>query len=358
MIAATTTQIRRHTHQRTPFSGTATKWFGPLGAMAGKPGPDNGTYHPRQGHRRQGGFPAFFNHGAGNGAPAGPSTGGSSVEQANEHDYGVGVTNISQEVQERLIAEFAPKIRIMANRLASRLPPHLDVDDIINVGVIGLMDAMTKYDRERETLFKTYAEFRIRGAMLDEIRSMDWVPRSIREKASKLRNAYQELEQKLGRPATEEEVAKAMGITLEALHKVLHQVSHTAVLSLDDLGIDSDREVNILECIAQDATPDPLANLIQQDMWDLLGEAIEQLPKKERLVVTLYYYEELTMREIGGVLGITESRVSQLHSQAILRVKGKVAHIREKRRAQGKNKDLKECRGTAEKKRRYAMTTP
>jgi RNA polymerase sigma factor for flagellar operon FliA len=279
------------------------------------------------------------------------------VEKGDKRDYGVGVSNITTAVQERLIAEFAPKIRIMANRLASRLPPHLDVDDIINVGVIGLMDAMTKYDPDRETLFKTYAEFRIRGAMLDEIRAMDWVPRSIREKASKLRGTYQELEQRLGRPASEEEVATAMGVDLDTLHKTLQQVSHTAVLSLDDLGVDADREVNILECIAHDGTTDPLSDLIQQDMWDLLGEAIEQLPEKERMVITLYYYEELTMREIGGVLGITESRVSQLHSQAILRVKGKIANIRERRRAEGR-RPLKGEKGATDKKRKYAGTSP
>jgi len=280
------------------------------------------------------------------------------VEKAGKREYGVGVAKITTEVQERLIAEFAPKIRIMANRLASRLPPHLDVDDIINVGVIGLMDAMTKYDPERETLFKTYAEFRIRGAMLDEIRAMDWVPRSIREKAAKLRSTYQELEQRHGRPASEEEVAAALGVELEGLHKILQQVSHTAVLSLDDLGVDADREVNILECIAHEGTADPLSNLIQQDMWDLLGEAIEQLPEKERMVITLYYYEELTMREIGGVLGITESRVSQLHSQAILRVKGKIAGIRERRRSSAKRPPLKGETRLSEKKRKYASITP
>ena len=280
------------------------------------------------------------------------------MEKGKKRDYGVGVAHIAVEVQERLIAEFAPKIRIMANRLASRLPPHLDVDDIINVGVIGLMDAMTKYDPERETLFKTYAEFRIRGAMLDEVRAMDWVPRSVREKASKLRATYQALEQRHGRPASEEEVAAALGIELDGLHKMLQQVSHTAVLSLDDLGVDADREVNILECIAHEGTTDPLADLIQQDMWDLLGEAVEQLPDKERTVISLYYYEELTMREIGGVLGITESRVSQLHSQAILRVKGKIAGIRERRRAQGRRAPLKGEGKPTEKKRRYASTTP
>jgi RNA polymerase sigma factor for flagellar operon FliA len=256
------------------------------------------------------------------------------VEKANTRDYGVGVSVITLETQERLIAEFAPKIRIMANRLSSRLPPHLDVDDIINVGMIGLMDAMTKYNPDRETMFKTYAEFRIRGAMLDEIRAMDWVPRSIREKASKLRGTYQALEQIHGRPATEEEVAAELELDLNTLHKILQQVSHTAILSLDDLGADSDRDVNILECIAQVTTPDPLKRLIKQDTWDLLGETIDRLPKKERMVVTLYYYEEMTMREIGLVLSITESRVSQLHSQAVLRIKGKIHTVREKRRNQ------------------------
>ncbi len=280
------------------------------------------------------------------------------MEKANTRDYGVGVSNITLETQERLIAEFAPKIRIMANRLASRLPPHLDVGDIINVGMIGLMDAMTKYNPDRETMFKTYAEFRIRGAMLDEIRAMDWVPRSIREKASKLRGTYQKLEQQLGRPATEEEVATEMDVDLAVLHKLLHQVSHTAVLSLDDLGADSDREVNILECIAQDTTPDPLQNLLQQDTWDLLSEAIELLPQKERLVVTLYYYEELTMREIGQVLGITESRVSQLHSQAVLRIKGKIHHIRDKRKQRQSKQELKPGNPGSDKTPRYVLSHP
>ncbi len=275
------------------------------------------------------------------------------MEKAPQRDYGVGVSHITLEVQERLITEFAPKIRIMANRLATRLPAHLDVDDIINVGVIGLMDAMTKYDPDRETMFKTYAEFRIRGAMLDEIRAMDWVPRSVREKAAKLRNAYQALEQKLGRPATEEEVAKELELDLSMVQKMLHQVAHTAVLSLDDLGVDSARETSIVECISQEGLPDPLQNLLQKDTWDLLGEAIEHLPKKERTVVTLYYYEELTMREIGSVLGITESRVSQLHSQAILRVKGKVAMLREKGRSGSQRTQLKNALGSADKSGRH-----
>jgi len=280
------------------------------------------------------------------------------VEKATKRDYGVGVAHIALEVQERLIAEFAPKIRIMANRLSSRLPPHLDVGDIINVGVIGLMDAMTKYDPSRETMFKTYAEFRIRGAMLDEIRSMDWVPRSIREKASRLRGAYQRLEQKLGRPATEEEVAIELDVDLPTLHKLLQQVSHTAVLSLENMGVDADREVNILECLANENTPDPLQNLLKQDMWNLLGEAVEQLPGKERVVVTLYYYEELTMREIGAILGITESRVSQLHSQAVLRIKGRIHTLRERRRPGSPSWRLKPRPHLAEKDGRVAPISP
>lgn len=227
--------------------------------------------------------------------------------------------------KEQTIKEFAPIIKYMAYRLSYRLPPDLDVDDLINAGVIGLLDAIEKYDPSKETMFKTYAEFRIRGAMLDEIRSMDWVPRSVREKIAIIQRAYHQIGKDLGRPASEEEVAGSLDMDLNEFHDLLFQAKGTILIRTEDIRVHTDNEDTAFDSIADNNAVNPLSTLLATDTSRFLGEAIDQLPEREKQVISLYYYDEMTMKEIGMVLGITESRVSQLHTQAILRLKGHLA---------------------------------
>nr|MBI3612531.1 FliA/WhiG family RNA polymerase sigma factor [Nitrospirota bacterium] len=233
----------------------------------------------------------------------------------------------SEAERERVIREFAPIVKAMAHRLAFRLPAHLDADDLISVGVIGLMDALEKYDPSREAKFKTYAEFRIRGAMLDEIRSMDWVPRSVHERIGLLQKTHVELQKKYGRPPTDEEVANALNLSLTELDDFLTRSQGAVLLSIQDLGSQEADGHGILRMLVDRQHPDPLSTVINDNIREIIGKAIEQLAEKERLVLTLYYYEELTMKEIGGLLKVTESRVCQIHAKAILRLKAKLQSV-------------------------------
>lgn len=235
---------------------------------------------------------------------------------------------IGAQRKEDLILEFAPLIKLIVNRIALRLPPHVDSEDLINSGVIGLMDAIEKYDPMRGTSFKTYAEFRIRGAILDELRSLDWFPRSIRQKVNRLENTYADLERQLGRSATDEEVAEALDMGLEEFYEILAQASAVSLVSLYDMGRDEGggEERTFLECIAN-GEEDPATALESQEVYETVGTAIERLPEKERTVISLYYYDELTMKEIGRVLNLTESRVSQIHTKAVLRLRAKLRSL-------------------------------
>jgi RNA polymerase sigma factor for flagellar operon FliA len=226
-----------------------------------------------------------------------------------------------EERREALIKEFAPTIKYLASRLAVRLPSYLDAEDLFSVGLIGLLNAFDRYDPTREAKFKTYAEYRIRGAMLDEIRSMDWIPRSVRDRITLLQRTCEGLQKRLGRPPTEEEIGEKMGLNQEELSDFLTRSQGAFVLSLDDLDSHEPEPRMLLQCLADQQAKDPLAELVGAAKRKQLAVAIEDLPQKERLVLTLYYYEELTMKEIGKVLSVTESRVSQLHSQALLRLK-------------------------------------
>ena len=236
---------------------------------------------------------------------------------------------ITAENREEVIIRYSPMIKYVANRIAMRLPPHIEVDDLISVGVLGLMDAISKYDSSRGAKFKTYAEFRVRGAILDELRAMDWVPRSIRQKASSVDKVVQSLQVKLSRSPEDEEVAKEMGISLEQFHATLNETKSIPVFSLDDLGIakDSGEQQSLLDCLAGKADADPQTQIRLIELKEIIAKAIDTLPEKERLMVSLYYYEELTMKEIGAVLEITESRVSQIHSKAVYRLRTKLKAI-------------------------------
>lgn len=232
--------------------------------------------------------------------------------------------NIDTKLRDQLILDYSPLIRFVAQRIASRLPSNIDIDDLLSAGVIGLMDAIEKYDPSRDNKFKTYAEFRIRGAMLDELRSQDWVPRSIRDKAKMIDRTFTDLEQKLGRTATDIEVASALGMDLDEYYEVVSKVKAVTMLSIDDMtsSYQYDRK-NLIECL-EGNSKNPFAALKNKNIQNLLMKHIEQLPEKQKLVLSLYYYEELNLKEIGRILDVTESRVSQLHTQAVERLRTKL----------------------------------
>jgi RNA polymerase sigma factor for flagellar operon FliA len=236
---------------------------------------------------------------------------------------------LNPKIRAKIINEFAPLIKYIASRIAIRLPPHIDLNDLINAGVIGLIDAIEKFDASKQIKFKTYAEFRIRGAILDELRSMDWVPRSVRQKARKVEDAYSKLEYNLGRPASDEEVAREMSIDMESFYRLLSETASVSLLSLDDLGEDDTdlSKKNLLEYIIQDERDWPSHKIRYAEVRDMVAKAIQSLPEKERMVISLYYYDELTMKEIGHVLKFTESRVSQIHTKAVLRLRSKMQKI-------------------------------
>lgn len=245
--------------------------------------------------------------------------------------YSIMSKKLNTAERDSLIIEYSPLIKHIASRIAVRLPPHIERDDLISAGVIGLIDAIEKYDPSKETKFRTYAEIRIKGAILDELRSLDWVPRTIRQKANNLSNVYAELEQELGRAADDEEVANHLGISMEEFYETLRNSSGVSLLSLEDLGgKSSDGEKrDLLECLAgtKEGDPETLAKI--GEIKKVIAKAIDELPEKERLLVSLYYYEDLNMKEIGKVMGITESRVSQIHTKATLRLKGKLKRFLE-----------------------------
>ena len=238
---------------------------------------------------------------------------------------------IDPHKKEELILEYASVIKYIAQRIATRLPPHISVDDLMNAGVIGLIDAIEKYDPSRDNTFKTYAEFRIRGAMLDELRALDWVPRSIRQKEHALDRAYEELERRLGRSAADEEVAGVLGLPLNDFYDWLNQVKGVSLLSLESLGLrSSDGEaINLLDLLPSDDAESPVRVLQVRRLKESVGQAIDDLPYQEKVVISLYYYEELTMKEIGKVLEITESRVSQIHTKAIFHLRTKLKILQE-----------------------------
>jgi len=224
-----------------------------------------------------------------------------------------------------LILTYTPLIKYIAARLASRLPTHIALDDLISCGIIGLIDAIEKFDPAKNVQFKTYAEFRIKGAMLDELRSLDWVPRSVRRKVTGLEKTYSDLEKKLGRPASDEEVAEALDMGLDSFHKLLDETKSVSFMDIDLLRQKhlEATDDNLLDTFAANEA-DPFAALNIAEVREVVAKAITELPEKEQLTVSLYYFDELTMKEIGEVLGYTESRISQMHSKAMLRLRSKL----------------------------------
>jgi RNA polymerase sigma factor for flagellar operon FliA len=233
-----------------------------------------------------------------------------------------------QGIRDRLILTYAPLVKYVAGRLGSGLPAHVEEGDLVSYGLLGLIGAIERYDPDRDVKFETYAIARIKGAIIDELRAMDWVPRSVRARARHIERAITELESKLHRAPTDEEIAQKLGITDEELEDSLTEISRSSIAALDELWTISSSggdQVALIDTIEDTQGPEPQSALAQTELREALGEAIARLPEREKLVVTLYYYEELTLREIGEVLGVTESRVSQLHTKAILRLKARLA---------------------------------
>jgi RNA polymerase sigma factor for flagellar operon FliA len=229
--------------------------------------------------------------------------------------------------RERLVVAYSPLVKFVAGRTGSRLPSHVEQSDLISYGMIGLIEAMDRFDPRRRIRFETFAMQRIRGAIIDELRSLDWVPRSVRSRAREIEEANSKLEHELGRAPTDEELAERMKIDVAELQDSLLQISNSSILALEELWMTPDASgdrVSLLDTIEDENAPDPQAALDTSEVKDLLSEAIQDLPERETLVVALYYFENLTLREIGEVLGVTESRVSQLHSKAVLRLRSKL----------------------------------
>jgi RNA polymerase sigma factor for flagellar operon FliA len=231
-------------------------------------------------------------------------------------------------IRDRLILTYAPLVKYVAGRLGSGLPAHVDESDLVSYGLLGLIDAIEKFDPDRHVKFETYAINRIRGAIIDELRSLDWVPRSVRSRAREIERAIAQLEARLMRPPTDEEIAAKLGLTEEELDESLLEISRSSIGALDELWASpggSGDAVALVDTLEDAHAVAPAGELEATEVKELIGEAIAALPEREKLVITLYYYEELTLREIGEVLGVTESRVSQLHTKALLRLQARLS---------------------------------
>jgi RNA polymerase sigma factor for flagellar operon FliA len=233
--------------------------------------------------------------------------------------------DVEPDIQDReyLITECLPLVKFVAHRISSRLPSHVEMDDLIHSGILGLMDAVRKFEPDRNVKFKTYAEQRIRGAILDGLRDLDWVPRSLRRKKKDIETAYHLLEQEHGRAATDEEVAAHLGLPLDDLHHSLDELKGVTLGAFVDAGENGEGE-NLISFVPDPDGENPHILLQAREVRTILKSAVDRLPTKERFVVQLYYFEELTMKEIGTLLNITESRVSQLHTKSMLRLRGKL----------------------------------
>lgn len=231
--------------------------------------------------------------------------------------------HVTAPTPDELLEEYLPLVRYHADQLMRRTPDSIELDDLINAGVLGLLDGAQRFDHSREVQFKTFVSYRVRGAMIDYLRAFDWMPRGLRDHAKEMQAAFHELEQRYGRPADEPEISQHLGLSLDEYRQRLNQVRSMSVVHFDDLPItgNQDEDLSILETIEGDPMLMPESQNSMLEFVGMLAEAISALPPRENVLITLYYYEELTMKEIALILGLTESRVSQLHSQMVLRLR-------------------------------------
>jgi RNA polymerase sigma factor FliA len=232
-----------------------------------------------------------------------------------------------EKARERLVLAYAPLVKYVAGRMSTGLPSHVEEADLISYGLLGLISAVERFEPDREIKFETFAITRIKGSIIDELRSLDWVPRSVRAKAREIERVNAKLENELQRAPGDREMAGALGMSVDEFQESLVRISNSSVIALDELWTVSDAsgdQVSLLDTIQDPQAVDPAAQMDTTDMRDRLAGAVARLPEREKLVVALYYYEGLTLREIGEVLGVTESRVSQLHTKAVLRLKSRL----------------------------------
>jgi RNA polymerase sigma factor FliA len=234
------------------------------------------------------------------------------------------------KIREAFIKQYAPLVKYVAGRVAVGMPNNVEFDDLVGFGVFGLIDAIEKYDTEKNVKFKTYAVTRIRGAIFDELRLIDWVPRSVRQKTREVETTISSLEAQLGRTASDQEIASAMGLDESEYMKVIQKISGTSIISLNDLWYSGDEndKVSIGDSIESPSSLNPDVMVVNEEIRRVIVDAINELPEKEKKILVLYYYEDLTLKDIGRVLQVTESRVSQLHTKAVLHLRSKLTNIR------------------------------
>ncbi len=232
--------------------------------------------------------------------------------------------DIHSASQDEIVVQYAPLVKRIAYHLVARLPSSVTVDDMIQAGMIGLLEASRNYDARQGAAFETYASIRIRGSMLDELRKNDWAPKSVHRKIRQVMEAVRNIENESGRDARDEEVAKAMNLSLDEYYKILQDASILRIFSFDELGVDED----VIGDDMSEHHPSPLDDIQRSDFKSKLADAVASLPERERLIISLYYDNELNLREIGSVLGVSESRVSQLLSQALIRLRSRMSEWR------------------------------
>lgn len=248
------------------------------------------------------------------------------IDARIQHMWADYKTTGSSVSREHLILHYSPLVKYVAGRISVGLPQHVDTGDLISYGMFGLMDAIDKYDLRREVKFESYAVTRIRGSIIDELRNLDWIPRSIRAKAKEVERTYASLSGRLQRHPTDEELAAEMNITTEDLGQIFSQVSYANVLALDEMlhGSDDDPSSKLSDTLEDPRAADPVRMFEEHETKYFLARAITSLPDREKTVITLYYFEGLTLSEIGKVLGVTESRVSQIHTKAVIALRARL----------------------------------
>ena len=254
----------------------------------------------------------------------------STVEVSEDELWLKYVKKKDPSIRDYFVKQYAPLVKYVAGKVAMGMPGSVEFDDLVGFGVFGLFDAIEKYDPSKAVKFKTYAVTRIRGAIFDELRTIDWVPRSVRQKTREVEDTVRDLEANLGRSANEDEIANAMGMNLPDFQQLLLKISGTSILSINEVwysGEDNDR-ISIAESIESPSSMNPDTIVEKDEIKRVIVEAINELPEKEKKVLVLYYYEDLTLKEIGQVLEVTESRISQLHTKAITRLRGRLTNIK------------------------------